>query len=71
MALGQALCGVSGILVTPFDESGAIDAPRLVPVIDRAITAGVDILTVNGNTCLLYTSPSPRDLSTSRMPSSA
>ena len=23
------------------------------------------------NTCLLYTSPSPRDLSTSRMPSSA
>ena len=26
---------------------------------------------VNTNTCLLYTSPSPRDLSTSRMPSSA
>ena len=24
-----------------------------------------------GTTCLLYTSPSPRDLSTSRMPSSA
>ena len=24
-----------------------------------------------GNLCLLYTSPSPRDLSTSRMPSSA
>ena len=24
-----------------------------------------------GGTCLLYTSPSPRDLSTSRMPSSA
>ena len=26
---------------------------------------------VNGRCCLLYTSPSPRDLSTSRMPSSA
>ena len=26
---------------------------------------------VETNTCLLYTSPSPRDLSTSRMPSSA
>eukprot|EP00831_Metopus_contortus_P020644 TRINITY_DN19124_c0_g1_i1.p3 TRINITY_DN19124_c0_g1~~TRINITY_DN19124_c0_g1_i1.p3 ORF type:complete len:133 (-),score=1.36 TRINITY_DN19124_c0_g1_i1:128-526(-) len=26
---------------------------------------------LNYNTCLLYTSPSPRDLSTSRMPSSA
>ena len=25
----------------------------------------------NSNPCLLYTSPSPRDLSTSRMPSSA
>ena len=28
-------------------------------------------LTVSGKHCLLYTSPSPRDLSTSRMPSSA
>ena len=28
-------------------------------------------LGVSNNTCLLYTSPSPRDLSTSRMPSSA
>ena len=27
--------------------------------------------TDNSNSCLLYTSPSPRDLSTSRMPSSA
>ena len=27
--------------------------------------------TLMSNTCLLYTSPSPRDLSTSRMPSSA
>ena len=26
---------------------------------------------VQNNNCLLYTSPSPRDLSTSRMPSSA
>ena len=28
-------------------------------------------LTITQSTCLLYTSPSPRDLSTSRMPSSA
>ena len=28
-------------------------------------------LTINTVACLLYTSPSPRDLSTSRMPSSA
>ena len=30
-----------------------------------------DLLIVNEEGCLLYTSPSPRDLSTSRMPSSA
>ena len=30
-----------------------------------------DDITKISNTCLLYTSPSPRDLSTSRMPSSA
>ena len=30
-----------------------------------------EIVGVVGESCLLYTSPSPRDLSTSRMPSSA
>ena len=44
-------------------------------------TKGIDVLAANSSataiaaiqvkTCLLYTSPSPRDLSTSRMPSSA
>ena len=33
------------------------------------VTPGLYIWTII--TCLLYTSPSPRDLSTSRMPSSA
>jgi len=32
---------------------------------------GIGDIKVQGQTCLLYTSPSPRDLSTSRMPSSA
>ena len=32
---------------------------------------GTIVEPTSGNTCLLYTSPSPRDLSTSRMPSSA
>ena len=31
----------------------------------------IDFKAVLGAACLLYTSPSPRDLSTSRMPSSA
>ena len=34
-------------------------------------TAAATATAVASNTCLLYTSPSPRDLSTSRMPSSA
>ena len=37
------------------------DIPRLHP----------EFYDQHGNICLLYTSPSPRDLSTSRMPSSA
>ena len=46
--------------------------------IDQAVAAGEDPgplagvpLGVKDMDCLLYTSPSPRDLSTSRMPSSA
>ena len=37
----------------------------------RDKSPGVFEITMYVNTCLLYTSPSPRDLSTSRMPSSA
>ena len=37
-------------------------------IIDKV---AVEILPDKVNSCLLYTSPSPRDLSTSRMPSSA
>ena len=39
------------------------EASRLNPGLQSASVAGIY--------CLLYTSPSPRDLSTSRMPSSA
>ena len=35
------------------------------------IVPGLVAFAVDFHTCLLYTSPSPRDLSTSRMPSSA
>ena len=33
--------------------------------------AMIGVMAAMGSYCLLYTSPSPRDLSTSRMPSSA
>ena len=49
-----------------------INEPRPWAV-DQALTAnnGDAYVATGPNTCLLYTSPSPRDLSTSRMPSSA
>ena len=37
----------------------------------KALRVYVEPLLTKSKTCLLYTSPSPRDLSTSRMPSSA
>ena len=39
-----------------------------ITIVTDASDSGVAL---NDLTCLLYTSPSPRDLSTSRMPSSA
>ena len=49
-SLRSALDGISGILVTPFDEADQIAPDRLAPVVDRAIEAGVHVLVANGNT---------------------
>ena len=51
-------------------------APATAALISALITQAfppeiVQVVQGDGSTCLLYTSPSPRDLSTSRMPSSA
>ena len=48
-----------------------IDAAEMYPVPGRAETQGRTESYIGTWICLLYTSPSPRDLSTSRMPSSA
>lgn len=53
-ALRRALTGISGILVTPFDEGDRIAPQRLQPIMDRAVSAGVDVLVVNGNTSEFY-----------------
>lgn len=52
--LARALTGVSGILVTPFDAGGEVAPDRLAPIVDRAIEAGVHVLTANGNTGEFY-----------------
>jgi 4-hydroxy-tetrahydrodipicolinate synthase len=52
--LDRALSGISGILVTPYDEAGEIAPGRLAPIIDRALGAGMHIPVVNGNTGEFY-----------------
>src|SRR5689334_12684746 len=52
--LRRALTGISGILVTPFDEKNQVAPTRLKPIIDRAVGAGVHILVANGNTGEFY-----------------
>eukprot|EP00831_Metopus_contortus_P013890 TRINITY_DN15683_c0_g1_i1.p1 TRINITY_DN15683_c0_g1~~TRINITY_DN15683_c0_g1_i1.p1 ORF type:complete len:116 (-),score=16.58 TRINITY_DN15683_c0_g1_i1:69-416(-) len=49
----------------PYHLSGVIESP------DKLVLMNPKKFIAQFNICLLYTSPSPRDLSTSRMPSSA
>ena len=56
-------------LVTPF-RNGQVDEAKLRELVDMHAASGTDGLVPCG-TCLLYTSPSPRDRQKSRMPSSA
>ena len=64
----DAGCGVGQVtqaLVERGAHVTAIDiSPSLIEIAQRRIPSSL-------HSCLLYTSPSPRDLSTSRMPSSA
>lgn len=52
--LRGVLSGISGILVTPYDENGDLAPTKLKPIIDRALTAGVHFPVVNGNTGEFY-----------------
>jgi 4-hydroxy-tetrahydrodipicolinate synthase len=52
--VAAALRGVSGILVTPFDAADQPAPARLLPVVARAVAAGIGALTVNGNTSEFY-----------------
>ena len=52
--LRNALAGISGILVTPFDSADRLAPARLEPIVDRAVAAGVHALVANGNTGEFY-----------------
>ena len=55
LALDLALTGISGILVTPYDDNGDVAPGRLAPILDRALGAGLHMPVVNGNTGEFYT----------------
>ena len=65
------MCGIAGVL-----ESGVTAGQweeQLRAMNEALVHRGPDDAGIlfDADACLLYTSPSPRDLSTSRMPSSA
>ena len=69
---------VATTMCTPDDPASlAVGFCIAEGMLDRDVTAGVSVdrsgptVTVHVETCLLYTSPSPRDGLLSRMPSSA
>ena len=86
LAKGLVIVGTI-LFVLGFDQAARVEVgdlhqgvPELRPesrynrdtaVITENFNLGVDVLVAFTETCLLYPSPSPRDLSTSRMPSSA
>ena len=75
----QVKRGEEAYIVTQFEPLGAreafpsFDEPKFKVPFTLSITSPADEVVISNTPkiCLLYTSPSPRDLSTSRMPSSA
>ena len=67
MAAGQIMSGQSDMAI-----GGGVESMSRVPMgADGGAWAADPAVAFHTYFCLLYTSPSPRDLSTSRMPSSA
>ena len=67
------ICGdaLSGKVVHVLNKLDPSYIPELESKKEFLGRYGVQFVAPNGNTCLLYTSPSPRDRTRSRMPSSA
>ena len=85
--LAQNIQGSIVAIVTPMYEDGSVDWKSLEKLVEWHIQQGTHSIVAVGTTgeastlsmeehtqvinCLLYTSPSPRDRTRSRMPSSA
>ena len=70
---GFVIGGGAGVLVVESLDSAKSRGANIIAEIQGfgQTSDGHDMVQPSGEGCLLYTSPSPRDLSTSRMPSSA
>ena len=69
-ASGDTITLASGASQTGFGKSGAVDWQTTIKTGDFTAVSGEGYF-VDTSSCLLYTSPSPRDRQKSRMPSSA
>ena len=61
----------AGVDVIKLIDQDVMPLGHVKAVVDEAHKQGLKVVGHSHKPCLLYTSPSPRDLSTSRMPSSA
>ena len=66
VATGMRYQGRDDLLLMTLSEGSTVSA-----VFTQNKCCAAPVTLAKANFCLLYTSPSPRDLSTSRMPSSA
>ena len=64
----MAAYGDAAVVRATFDEASSVLGDDLWAMV---ADGPAEVLTQTVNTCLLYTSPSPRDRTRSRMPSSA
>ena len=63
-----SIMGVINLTPDSFSDGGELNSSKKVlDQVNHFLSNGVDVIDL----CLLYTSPSPRDTSSSRMPSSA
>ena len=60
-----------GLLVLSLSACTSTQTTEYYTAVQNAAIAQSKMMQARYDACLLYTSPSPRDLSTSRMPSSA